>query len=277
MLLYRMITAIVAIPLLTAAIIWGGDAGFLALVLGFGGLGLYEFLRAALPGDRGGQRALGIILGLFILCCVFVESRSQPAHAGKGSYLILAGCTISFVALFIYSILDARETTAAVSRMSLTMFGIFYVSLFFSYLLLLHAGASGPALILFLLCVTWGGDAAAYFVGTWTGRHPLSPRISPKKTIEGAAGGLAGGILTALLCRYLFLKGAGVFASVVAGAGINVMNQLGDISESLLKRAFGIKDSGAIFPGHGGVLDRIDSVLFAAPFFYYWVQIALSS
>jgi len=274
MLLYRVITAIVAIPLLTAAIIWGGDAGFLALVLGFGGLGLYEFLRAALPADRGMQKILGIMLGLFIICCVFVESRPQQEHAGNGSYLILAGCTISFVVLFVYSILSARETAAAVSQMSLTMFGVFYVSLFFSYLLLLHAGASGPALILFLLCVTWGGDAAAYFVGTWMGRHPLCPRISPKKTIEGAVGGLLGSVATALLCRALFLKDPAVPAILVAGAGINIMNQLGDISESLLKRAFGIKDSGAIFPGHGGVLDRIDSILFAAPFFYYWVQVA---
>jgi len=275
MLLYRVITAIVAIPLLTAAIIWGGDAVFLALVLGFGGAGLYEFLRAALPADRGVQRALGIMLGLLILCCVFAESRSLQAGPGNGSYLILAGCTISFVVLFVYSILSSRETASAVNQMTLTVFGVFYVSLFFSYLLLIHAGASGPALVLFLLCVTWGGDAAAYFVGTWKGRHPLCPRISPKKTIEGAAGGLVGGMVTALLCHYLFLTSPTVLACVAAGAGINVMNQLGDTSESLLKRAFGIKDSGTLFPGHGGVLDRIDSVLFAAPFFYYWVQIAL--
>jgi phosphatidate cytidylyltransferase len=181
------------------------------------------------------------------------------------------------VVLFVYSILNARETAAAVSQMSLTLFGVLYVSLFFSYLLLLHAGAGGPALVLFLLCVTWGGDAAAYFVGTWTGKHPLCPRVSPKKTIEGAVGGLAGGILTALLCRAFFPKSAAVGAIIVAGAGINIMNQLGDISESLLKRAFGIKDSGVLFPGHGGVLDRIDSVLFAAPFFYYWVQFTLTS
>ena len=109
MLLYRVITAIVAIPLLTAAIVWGGDAVFLLLVLGFGGTGLYEFMRAALPADRGAQKALGIVLGLFILCCVFAESRPQPAQFGNGSCLVLAGCIISFVALFVYSVLSARE------------------------------------------------------------------------------------------------------------------------------------------------------------------------
>ena len=277
MLLYRVITAIVAIPLLTAAIVRGGDAVFLLLVLAFGGAGLYEFMRAALPADRGAHRALGIALGLFILCCVFAESRPQPAHAGNGAYLILGGCIISFVVLFVYSVLSAREVTDTVSRMSVTLFGIFYVSLFFSYLLLLYAEKSGPALIMFLLCVTWGGDAAAYFVGTWKGRHPLCPRISPKKTIEGAAGGLLGSMATALICQTVFLKGPAVPVILAAGAGINIMNQLGDISESLLKRAFGIKDSGAFFPGHGGVLDRIDSILFAAPFFYYWVRVAFPS
>jgi len=277
MLLYRVITAVVAIPLLTAAIVRGGDAVFLLLVLGFGGAGLYEFMRAALPADRGAQRALGIVLGLFILCCVFAESRPQPAQFGNGSYLILGGCIISFVALFVQSVLSAREVTDTVSRMAVTLFGIFYVSLFFSYLLLLYAENSGPMLIMFLLCVTWGGDAAAYFVGTWKGRHPLCPRISPKKTIEGAAGGLLGSMATALICQALFLKGTAVPVILAAGAGINIMNQLGDISESLLKRAFGIKDSGALFPGHGGVLDRIDSILFAAPFFYYWVQVAFPS
>jgi phosphatidate cytidylyltransferase len=274
MLLYRVITAVVAIPLLTAAIVRGGDTVFLLLVLGFGGAGLYEFMRAALPADQGAQRALGTVLGLFMLCCVFAESRLQPAGRGQGPYLIAAGCIISCVALFVYSILNTREITRTVSRMAVTLFGIFYVGLFFSYLLLLYAEQRGPLLVMFLLCVTWGGDAAAYFIGTWKGRHPLCPRISPKKTIEGAAGGLLGSMAAALICHALFLKGPAAPVILAAGAGINIMNQLGDISESLLKRAFGIKDSGALFPGHGGVLDRIDSILFAAPFFYYWVRVA---
>jgi len=274
MLLYRVITAVVAIPLLTAAIVWGGDAVFLLLILGFGGAGLYEFMRAALPEDCGVQKALGIGLGLFIICCVFADSRPPQAGSVNSFYLVTAGCITSFVVLFFYSVLNAREAADTVRRLSVTLFGTLYVSLFFSYLLLLHAGDGGPGLIMFLLCVTWGGDAAAYFVGTWTGRHLLCPRISPKKTIEGAVGGLLGSVMTALLCRTLFLKSPAVPAILFAGAGINIMNQLGDISESLLKRAFGIKDSGRFFPGHGGVLDRIDSILFAAPFFYYWVQVA---
>ena len=271
MLLQRIITAVISIPLLIAAIVWGGELVFLFLVLVFGAVGLYEFFRAALPEEHYLGKALGIALGIFILSCVFIESREVPAKGSGAYFLTLAGCTGSILVLFFYHILNARDMVLTVNRLALTVFGVFYISLFFSYLLLLNTGARGPSLILFLLFVTWAGDAASYFVGSWKGRRLLCPGISPKKTVEGAVGGLLGGMVTALACDFLILKGASPLGSMCAGAGINIMNQFGDLGESVLKRAFGIKDSGGVFPGHGGVLDRLDSLLFAAPFFYFWV------
>jgi phosphatidate cytidylyltransferase len=273
MLLQRILTAVIAMPLLIAAILWGGELVFLSLVLVFGAIGLYEFFRAALPGEHSLGKALSIASGIVILSCVFIESRAVPAR-GSGTYcLTLAGCTGCILALFFYHIVTARDMVQTVNRLALSVFGVFYITLFFSYLLLLNAGAQGPSLILFLLFVTWAGDAASYFVGSWKGRRPLCPGISPKKTIEGAVGGLLGGMITALACNFLLLKGASPMGSICAGAGINIMNQFGDLGESVLKRAFGIKDSGGVFPGHGGVLDRLDSLLFAAPFFYFWVTV----
>ena len=273
MLLQRILTAVIAMPLLIAAILWGGELVFLSLVLVFGAIGLYEFFRAALPGEHSLGKALSIASGIVILSCVFIESRAVPAR-GSGTYcLTLAGCTGCILVLFFYHIVTARDMVQTVNRLALTVFGVFYITLFFSYLLLLNAGAQGPSLILFLLFVTWAGDAASYFVGSWKGRRPLCPGISPKKTIEGAVGGLLGGMITALACNFLLLKGASPMGSICAGAGINIMNQFGDLGESVLKRAFGIKDSGGVFPGHGGVLDRLDSLLFAAPFFYFWVTV----
>jgi len=271
MLLQRIITAVISIPLLIAAIVWGGELVFLFLVLVFGSVGLYEFFRAALPEEHYLGKALGIALGIFILSCVFIESRALPAKGSGTYFLTLAGCTSSILVLFVYHIFTARDMVQTVNRLSLMVFGVFYISLFFSYLILLNSGTRGPALILFLLFVTWAGDAAAYFIGSWKGRRLLCPGISPKKTVEGAVGGLLGGIITALACDFLILKGASPLGSMCAGAGINIMNQFGDLGESVLKRAFGIKDSGGVFPGHGGVLDRLDSLLFAAPFFYFWV------
>jgi len=271
MLLQRILTAVISIPLLIAAIVWGGELVFLFLVLVFGSIALYEFFRAALPGEHYMGKTLGIALGVFILSCVFIESRALPDKGSGRYFLILAGCTTSVLALFVYHILTARDMVQTVNRLSLTIFGVFYISLFFSYLILLNSSARGPLLVVFLLFVTWAGDAAAYFVGSWKGRRPLCPGISPKKTVEGAVGGLLGGMVTALACDFLILKGASPIGSICAGAGINIMNQFGDLGESVLKRAFGIKDSGGVFPGHGGVLDRLDSLLFAAPFFYFWV------
>jgi phosphatidate cytidylyltransferase len=133
--------------------------------------------------------------------------------------------------------------------------------------------------------VAWANDTAAYFTGHSLGRHPLFERISPKKTWEGFAGGIGGSVVGALLVRWLFLPdvvrslslperlaweggGLGVGTAVVVGLGAAVLGPLGDLAESMVKRAAGVKDSGRTIPGHGGLLDRIDALLFIAPWIY---------
>ena len=119
--------------------------------------------------------------------------------------------------------------------------------------------------VVLLFVVTWANDTFAYFTGRFLGKRPLAPRISPKKTWEGFWGGAAGSVGGALAVKFLFLPGLSVRAAVVVGAGAAVLGPIGDLSESMLKRAAGVKDSGRIIPGHGGLLDRIDAVLFVAP------------
>jgi phosphatidate cytidylyltransferase len=124
---------------------------------------------------------------------------------------------------------------------------------------------SGWEWVVLLFVVTWANDTLAYFTGRFLGKRPLAPRISPKKTWEGFWGGAAGSVGGALAVKFLFLPGLSVPAAVAVGAGAAVLGPLGDLSESMLKRAAGVKDSGKIIPGHGGLLDRIDAVLFVAP------------
>ena len=119
--------------------------------------------------------------------------------------------------------------------------------------------------VVLLFVVTWANDTLAYFTGRFLGKRPLAPRISPKKTWEGFWGGAAGSVLGALAVKFLLLPDLPVAAAVGVGAGAAVLGPLGDLSESMLKRAAGVKDSGKIIPGHGGLLDRIDAVLFVAP------------
>ena len=119
--------------------------------------------------------------------------------------------------------------------------------------------------VVLLFVVTWANDTFAYFTGRFLGKRPLAPRISPRKTWEGFWGGAAGSVGGALVVKVLFLPGLSVPAAAVVGAGAAVLGPLGDLAESMLKRAAGVKDSGRIIPGHGGLLDRIDAVLFVAP------------
>ncbi len=269
MLSQRVITAALVIPLLIASIQWGGEILFIFIVLLVAGTGLYELFRVSLPDETPAERALGIGLGVLILVSVFVQSQIVTGKGNDRYFLTLAGCAFSIFILFLNVIVTADEMTEAIRRLSLKVFGIFYICLFFSYLILLRSGAHGPSLVLFLLLVTWLGDTGSYLVGSWIGKHPLCLAISPKKTVEGAVGGFMCGILAAAVCNKALFSNVSLVSSVIAGAGINIMNQLGDLSESVIKRAYGIKDSGGIFPGHGGVLDRVDSLLFAAPMLFY--------
>jgi phosphatidate cytidylyltransferase len=139
------------------------------------------------------------------------------------------------------------------------------------------SAVQGSALLAFPMAITWINDTLAYFVGRAIGRHKLIPRVSPGKTVEGAIAGLIGGLLTAVLLGALFIgPEVGVSASIlqwaVGGIIIAVVAQLGDLAESLLKREAGVKDSGKLLPGHGGVLDRFDALFFAIPVAYWYLR-----
>ena len=127
--------------------------------------------------------------------------------------------------------------------------------------------------MLLLISVSWVGDTAAYCIGTLLGRRRLCPHISPAKTVEGALASGVAAVGTAILFAIIALPRITLVQAAVLGIGVNVANQFGDLSESMLKRAFGMKDSGALLPGHGGMLDRIDSLLLAAPFLYLYIEL----
>jgi len=154
-----------------------------------------------------------------------------------------------------------------------TIFGILYLGLTLSWLVPLRYSDAwgGREPTLFLFVVVWAGDAFAYGVGRWLGRRPFFPRISPKKTLEGAIGGLAGSVVVGWIFAQRFWPKPGSRALVLLAALVAVTGQIGDLAESALKRSAGLKDSSGLLPGHGGLLDRIDSLVFAAPAFWFAV------
>jgi phosphatidate cytidylyltransferase len=151
-----------------------------------------------------------------------------------------------------------------------TLLAVMYVGWLLGYGILLHGMPRGDELVLFVVGVTWVGETMAYVVGSTLGRHKLAPVISPRKTVEGAVAQVAASVLTGLALGAWLLPGCGLGVAVAAGALLGVLGQVGDLTESVIKRSVGTKDTGGIIPGHGGVLDRIDSLLFNLPAAFYF-------
>jgi phosphatidate cytidylyltransferase len=168
------------------------------------------------------------------------------------------------VALLATAMLQRGELAEAPRAAGLAVLAWCYAGLLPAAVVALRVNAGWQWVVL-LFVVTWANDTLAYFAGRFLGKRPLAPRISPKKTWEGFWGGAAGSVVGALVVKALFLPDLPAPAAALVGGGAAVLGPLGDLSESMLKRASGVKDSGRVIPGHGGLLDRIDAVLFVAP------------
>jgi phosphatidate cytidylyltransferase len=182
---------------------------------------------------------------------------------------------IAVVASGLYYLFRFRDMETVARRIAFTVCGAVYVGLTTTFLALCKRdlGDHGWYVVILILAIAWVGDTGAYFAGRFLGDAKLYPAVSPKKTWAGAWGGLAGSTLAAIVMKLGFLTELGwldVFLLAIPGA---VLGQLGDLAESLIKRAVGVKDSGSLLPGHGGMLDRIDAILFIAPYVYLYLVV----
>ncbi len=167
------------------------------------------------------------------------------------------------------------QGTASSEATATTLLAVMYIGWLLGYGILLHRSSPrGDDLMLFLVGVTWVGETAAYLVGSTVGHHKLAPVVSPRKTLEGAAAQIVASVLAAMVLRAWLLPSCGAAVAVAAGTLLGITGQVGDLAESAIKRSVGTKESGGLIPGHGGVLDRIDSLLFNLPAFYYlWLAV----
>ncbi len=263
MLKKRIITSVILIGIVTGAVFIDWLCGLLVTV--FIIAGLYEFFTMLEHKGISIYKYFGIGIGAIIpLSIVF---RFEPTRRWELLFIVL---TLLFLILMQFR---RRQNSGVILDISTTIFGIVYVSWFFSFLIKIRYLEGGLGLLTTVLLITKLGDIGAYLVGVRFGKTPLIPRISPNKSVEGSIGGLAFSILGALAASP-FLKLS--FLHIVAlGIFLGVLAQLGDLSESLMKRDCQVKDSGKIFPGLGGVLDTIDSLLFTAPAFYFYMSLIL--
>jgi len=195
----------------------------------------------------------------------------------SGAYLFgITGLTfalfISFFAALFLMMISSPLDHDEIARIGQLCFAWLYLPYFLSFVLLIGGGTQGRTWIFFLLAVIIAGDAGAYYTGLRAGRHKLYPAVSPKKTIEGAVGGLILSIVAATAIGFLFLKNVPLASLFVFSLAIAAVGQAGDLIESMIKRSAGKKDSSALLPGHGGLLDRLDSLIFAFPILWCLLQ-----
>ena len=263
MLIKRIISGVVLISIITLAIIVDWVCGLVITL--FIIVGLYEFFTMLEKKELNLYKYFGIGMGTVIpLSMVF---RFELTKSWELLFIVLA---LLFLILMQFK---RRQNTGVIVDISTTLFGILYVSWFFSFLIKIRYLPGGLGLLALVLLITKLGDIGAYFVGSNVGRTPLLPHISPNKTVEGAIAGLVFSVLGALISKP-FLKFSYIHL-VFLGIFLGLLGQLGDLSESLLKRDCQVKDSGNIIPGMGGVLDEIDSILFTAPVFYLYISAIL--
>ena len=262
----RIATAGFGLPILIILIIYGTPFHFWLLLTICITLGLMEFYRLLAKNNTDCFALAGLGLGLLISIAFL-----------KGNIPAVFPLIISLVVTipFLISLTQGRDFSAVMLRLFGTIVGVFYVAWLLSHLIWIRAFPHGKAMILYLLLVVWTGDTAAFYTGHSIGKHKLSPGISPNKSIEGAVGGMIGSIAVSVIAHFTFLKQINLVHIVFLGFLLNLLAQLGDLTESLMKRGFGVKDSSSLIPGHGGILDRIDSILFSGPALYYYLALYL--
>jgi phosphatidate cytidylyltransferase len=261
MLRHRILTAVVGLPLLIA-IIWFGEPWFTLLIATMAGLASWEFYRIASGLKVQPITYFGIA---WVLLIIISPHCPYPATL---PFLITSAIVISLIWL-----LFRRPREQAFTNWAWTMAGILYIGWMLSYWVQLRNLEVGKELVFLAMFTTFASDTSAYFVGRAWGKHALAPSISAGKTWEGTAGGLFASIVAAPIIKLIFSLPFSYWQIALVGLIISIFAQLGDLVESLLKRNTGVKDTGKLIPGHGGVLDRVDSLIFTGVIIYYLVEL----
>jgi len=273
----RLLTAVVALPLLFAAIIlpwWVPEAVWIFVVLAVLALaaGLFEFFSLTKKMELKADAAMGYF-GAAILTLAFVVD--APAKAPE---LLLLAVALFLIALLISQCFRFQnDFTKMLTGIGVTLLGVLYLAFLGGFLIATRVGfESVPGLstklLLFFFIVIFGSDSGAYFAGKALGKHKLVPKISPGKTWEGLIGGILAAAAMGALCTWAFFPELPYQFSIALAAVMAVVGVLGDLTESAIKRGAGAKDAATILPGHGGLLDRLDSLLFNAPILYYFAR-----
>ena len=262
----RVISGAIAIPLVLGVVLYGSPLLFFGFVAAIVLVASHEYFS--------------------MISNMGVEG--FPVEGGVLSFLLLLGFFLGPKWLFIFVIVfpivlftawyfREKNVKVALDPIAYTILGIFYIAGLGGYFPLIHSLEGGNQMIIFLLLIIWAGDVAAYYGGRNLGKHKILPVVSPNKTVEGSIANVGGTLLAAGAAHLWFFDEFSLTHCLIVAFICGIIGQFGDFSESLIKRNCQVKDSGSLIPGHGGFLDRIDSLLFAGPAFYCYYQLFLGT
>jgi len=280
----RVATALVLIPVVVGIVLFTPTRVVAVATAVITVLALWEYFAL---GEAIGHRAYRVWTTFCALLIVFAQWRVAQNEVNglfkseypissdfyilsRGPFTLVDTLILYVLGLTILTLLTRRPLVESLPAVGISSSSLLLIALPLSFAVRVHSkGIGGPIALLFALVITWAGDTAAYFVGRAMGKHPLAPHISPKKTWEGSVGSMVGSLVVAWAFHYwIRIPVVHLVAMAVIG---NVAGQMGDLLESAYKRSAGVKDSGGLLPGHGGVLDRIDALILCIPVIWYYV------
>ncbi|MBQ1548629.1 MAG: phosphatidate cytidylyltransferase [Lachnospiraceae bacterium] len=265
----RLISGVVLLALAIFLIVTGGNILILSTVF-ISIVGLFEFYRVF-----GLQKSLPAILGYIVTLLYYAKIHISELESIKPSFVIDTGMLFMVFFLLLLGVFVIRYPSYNINEIAVSFFGVIYVCVMLSYIYLTRMEIQNGKYIVWLIFLcSWGCDTCAYCVGVLFGKHKMSPVLSPKKSVEGAFGGVIGAMLLTFIYTSIFkanmdldMKGV-IILSLISGVGA-LFSMVGDLAASAVKRNYGVKDYGKLIPGHGGILDRFDSMIITAPIVFY--------
>ena len=263
MLLARVLTGLALIVGVYFLVFYGTALYFFLLVAVAILFSQREFYALLLPGASGYLKLVGGLVSLTLVSFIYFGWPDQA----------LTFLALGAIAVMAIGLMASTDFGKNINEVSISLLGVLYIGLLLSFLVMIRNQPLGQGLVFLVFLLTWAQDVGAFFVGRFFGKRKLFPTLSPGKTLEGFLAGLFLATLLAGLSRGLLVQELGVIPRLFLGLGLGLIGPLGDLFESMLKRSVGVKDTGRVFPGHGGFLDRVDSLLFGGPFAYYYLRV----
>ena len=256
----RWITGVIAVPMLFVVILYGPPLLFSAVIACFVVGGMFEYNSMVFKEKYYWEKIEGLVIAFLI---------PLAAYLG-GVPLMFATVTFSFIIVFLLFLMRMKNEPADFTSLAKVVFGFMYAPLLISYVIPLRSSDHGITWVFFVIIAAFVGDSSAFYAGRSMGKTKLMPLVSGGKTVAGAIGSIVGTMVGCAVFKALFFHDLPIIHAVTLGFLISIVGQLGDLCESSLKRISMIKDSGYLLPGHGGILDRVDSLTFMIPFVYYY-------